>query len=209
MGAYIVTSWRPLAANWRPHSVSRILCLGNELLADDSLGSIVARQVREWAPEEVDVVSTSETGLRLLDFVLETDYLLVIDTVTSGTDPPGTISVFREEDLSTVAGGSPHYIGLREVLTLGRRLGLPVPKVVVLVVVKAEDCTTVGGALHPAVRAALPALINLCARPQPALEDLVKSLNVGLEVAARSRRALRREAVQDVSEDGLPRRGER
>jgi len=203
-----VSRKRNSASNCAASGVSRILCLGNDLLADDSLGSVVARQVREWAPEEVEVVSTSETGVRLLDFILETDYLLVIDTVTSGTDPPGAISVYREEDFGAVGGGSLHYIGLKEVLMLGRKLGLPVPKVVVLVVVQAADCSTVGGEMHPAVRAALPALINLCARPRPALEDLVKSLNVGLEAAARSRRALRRGSSQSEPENGLPHRGE-
>lgn len=209
MEACIVTRKRSSTSNCAARGVSRILCLGNDLLADDSLGSVVATQVREWAPEEVEVVSTSETGVRLLDFILETDYLLVIDTVTSGTDPPGAISVYREEDFGAIGGGSLHYIGLKEVLMLGRRLRLPVPKVVVLVVVQAADCSTVGGEMHPAVRAALPALVNLCARPRPALEDLVKSLNVGLEAAARSRRALARELAKGASANASPRRTKR
>src|SRR5271157_3413385 len=40
----------------------RVLCLGNDLLGDDSLGSMVAAHVRQFAPANVDVLSTPETG---------------------------------------------------------------------------------------------------------------------------------------------------
>jgi hydrogenase maturation protease len=139
----------------------RVLCLGNELLADDSLGSIVAEQLRPYAPPDVEVVSTPETGFHLLDYVLNTRRLIVIDTVMTGTAPVGTIFELRDAGLKVIPGGSPHYIGLFEVLTLASKLGLPVAKEVLILAVEAADCLQLGGVMHPAVRSAIPALVKM------------------------------------------------
>lgn len=138
----------------------RVLCLGNDLLADDALGSVVAEHLRQVAPAGVEVVSTSETGFHLLDHVSNTSCLIVIDTVVTGADAPGTIYVLEESDFRTAPGGSPHYIGLQETLALVRALDLVAPETVMVLAVEAADCSTLGGAMHPAVRAAIPLLLD-------------------------------------------------
>lgn len=139
----------------------RILCLGNDLLADDSLGIIVAEQIRQLVPSNVEVISTAESGFHLLDYVLDTRRLVVVDTVVTGSAPPGTIYAFHDHELQVIPGGSPHYIGLNETLALARQLGLPVAEEVVFLAVEAADCLTLGGEVHPAVRAAIPGLIGM------------------------------------------------
>ena len=138
---------------------ARVLCLGNELLADDSLGTVVAEQVRQFASPEVDVISTPEAGFHLLDYVLNIRRLVVVDSVMTGTAPPGTVYVLHE--LKTVSGGSPHYVGLQETLTLARRLGLTVAEEVIFVAVEAFDCSTLGGQMHPRIRAAIPSVVRI------------------------------------------------
>ena len=140
---------------------TRVLCLGNELLADDSLGSLVAERILEFAPEDVEVVSTAESGFHLLDYVLGIRRLLVVDTVMTGASPPGTIYKFHDDELKTVPGGSPHYVGLCETLALARQLRLPVAEEVVFLAVEAADCSTIGGSMHSAVQAALPQLVDV------------------------------------------------
>ena len=140
---------------------TRVLCLGNELLADDALGAVVAEQLRQVLPGTVEVVFTSATGFDLLDEVLGTSRLLVVDTIETGTRPPGTVHLLREEDVQPVPGDSPHYVGLFETLKLGRKLQLDVPQEVIIVAVEPADCLTVGGALSPAVKAAIPLVVNL------------------------------------------------
>jgi len=139
----------------------RILCLGNDLLADDSLGSIVAEQIRQLAPPNVEVVSTAESGFHLLDYVLDTRCLVVVDTVVSGSAPPGTIYAFHDHELQVVPGGSPHYVGLNETLALARQLGLSVAEEVVFLAVEAADCLTLGAEVHPAVQEAIPRLLGM------------------------------------------------
>jgi hydrogenase maturation protease len=138
----------------------RILCLGNDILSDDALGSAVAERLREFVPEGVEVVSTTDTGFYLFDYVSNTSCLIVIDTVVTGASAPGTIYVLGENDIRTAQGGSPHYIGLQETLALVRALNFQVPETVVVLAVEAADCLTLGGPMHPAVSAAIPVLLE-------------------------------------------------
>lgn len=134
----------------------RVLCLGNDLLADDAFGCLAAEHLRRRVPLAVDVVFSTDGGFSLMDHLEGVSLLVVIDVVMTGKAEAGTVSVFREEDLRSAPGGSPHYVGLFESLALGRKLGLLVPQELVFVVVEAADCLTIGGAMHPAVRSALP-----------------------------------------------------
>jgi len=138
----------------------RVLCLGNSLLADDAFGLLVAERLRGQEPH-VDVAEASTSGFDLLDYTLGADRLLVVDTFKSGALPPGAISVFREEDVQSVPGGSPHYVGLFEALRLGKELRLPVPQDVTIIAVEPADCLTVGGPMHPAVQGAVEAVLEL------------------------------------------------
>jgi len=121
----------------------------------------VAEQLQQVAPRGVEVVCTSATGFRLLDYILNASRLIVIDTIVSGTAEPGTVCVLREEEIPAAPGGSPHYVGLFDALALGRKLELPVPQEVIILAVEAADCSTVGSAIHPAVREAMPVVVNL------------------------------------------------
>ncbi|KRT75853.1 MAG: hydrogenase maturation protease, hydrogenase 2 maturation protease [Armatimonadetes bacterium CSP1-3] len=139
---------------------TRVLCLGNPLLADDAFGAAVAAALPGCVPPEVEVVRSEVTGFGLLDDLLNTGRLIVVDTVQTETAEPGTVYCVREGDLRTAPGPSPHYVGLFEMLALARTLRLPAPQEVVILAVEAADCITVGGAMHPAVRAAVPLIVG-------------------------------------------------
>lgn len=140
---------------------ARVLCLGNELLGDDAFGIAVAARLRQLPLADVEIVDASVTGFHLLDHILGTRHLLVIDTVLTGTAAAGTIYRLEEKAFQSVPGPSPHYIGLFETLAVARRLGLSVPEDVTILAVEAADCTTLGGAMNPAVVAAMPVVIQL------------------------------------------------
>ena len=139
----------------------RVLCLGNELLGDDALGCVVADRLRPFASEDVDIFCTPESGLHLLDCVLGVRRLVVVDTVQTGNAPPGTIYQFRDSELASVPGGSPHYVGLCEALALARELGLPAAEEVIILAVEAGDCLTIGAEMSPQARSAMPALLSM------------------------------------------------
>lgn len=140
---------------------TRILCLGNDLLQDDSFGHIVAERLVPCALPDIEIVPTCDAGFRLLDYALDTRRLVVVDSVLTGKASVGTVYVFRDDELRTAGGTSPHYVGLYESILLGRTLGLPVADEVVIVGVEIADCWTFGGTLHPAVRAAIPEVVQI------------------------------------------------
>jgi hydrogenase maturation protease len=145
----------------RPRSVAtRVLCLGNDILADDAFGIVVAEQLRRIRPD-LDVCESSTSGFDLLDSTLGARRLLVVDTVQSGALAPGTVSIFHEGDVRPVPGGSPHYVGLFEALKLGRALGLAVPEEVMIIAVEPADCLTVGGDMHPLVKGAISGVLGI------------------------------------------------
>jgi hydrogenase maturation protease len=139
---------------------ARLLCLGNDILADDALGIRVAETLREKMPDSVDIVPCMESGIRLIDHLVGVPRVVVVDTVQTGRVPPGTVLTVREEDVDYTPGTSAHYIGLFEALALGRKLELPVARDVVIIAVEGADCRTLGGRMDPAVEGAIPEVIS-------------------------------------------------
>jgi hydrogenase maturation protease len=165
---------------------TRVLCLGNDLIADDALGVVAARwlcrrlagvgvplppgpgfdpaaTIRAFDHPKVgavEVVETALTGMYLLEAVVGASRLIVVDTVVTGTGPPGRVRVLSEGDFTGPPGGSPHYVGLFETLELARGLGLPVPGEVIIVAVEAADYLTVGGRMTASVGAAVPVVVE-------------------------------------------------
>ena len=147
----------------------RILCLGNDLLADDALGRAAADHLAGAAGPDVEVVYAPSAGFALLDHVTGMgQHLVLIDAIHTGAADPGTIHEFREVDLLAPAGSSPHYVGLLEVLELARALDLGAPDDVTVLAVETADEITVGGAMHPLVRSAIP---RVCARALAIVEN--------------------------------------
>jgi hydrogenase maturation protease len=145
--------------------VIRLLGLGNEILADDAFGILVAREVEWCFPGQIEVVHSSAAGYDLMEHLLGASRLLVVDTIVTGRAKPGAISVFTADRVQPAPpGGSPHFLGLFEVLAVGRKLHLDVPKEIVVIAVEASDCITVGGPIHPDVQSAIPEVVELVGR---------------------------------------------
>jgi hydrogenase maturation protease len=139
----------------------RLLGLGNEILADDAFGILVAREVERLIPRQVEVVCSSAAGFNLMDDMLGASRLIVVDTIVTGSARPGTIHVFRADQIPKAPGVAPHFLGLFEVLAVGRQLHLDLPEEITVVAVEASDCATIGGVMHPEVRSAVNTVVNL------------------------------------------------
>jgi hydrogenase maturation protease len=140
----------------------RILCLGNELLADDAFGLAVSEELSRRFPQ-MDVVFTTDSGFHLIDYLSEIQLLMVVDSIQTGNVSPGTLYVFSSSDIKSPFGPSPHYVGLLETLQLARELLLNVPKDVIILAVEAADCLTLGGKMHDAVKSAVGLVADLVA----------------------------------------------
>lgn len=137
-----------------------MLALGNDLLGDDGVGVKAAREIQQEAPAGVDVIETAEAGLALMELLSGYRRALLLDSVQTGTRPPGTIVEFGPRDFRSVIAPSPHYAGLPEVIALAERLQVPFPGEIRILAMEIENPREVKEDLSPPVSAALPAFVE-------------------------------------------------
>ncbi len=140
-----------------------VLGLGNELMADDAIGHLAARELEPRLAGRAVVAATPVHGLALLDEMTGYDAAVVLDAACTGRHSVGTVHEIDPATLKRVASPTPHFAGLPEMLDFAERLQLDFPRRVRILAVEVQDPYTVGGAMTPAVREALP---ELCARAE-------------------------------------------
>jgi hydrogenase maturation protease len=93
-----------------------------------------------------------------------------VDSIQTGKAPPGFLHELDATALTQLTGRTPHFLGVSETLTLGRKLGLPMPEQVRIFAIEVEDPFTLGTGLTPSLQAALPGIV---ARIRDGLRHLV------------------------------------
>jgi len=136
-----------------------VLGLGNDILGDDAVGILAARELRAQLPGVVDVIESAEAGLALMERMEGRERVLILDSIMTRRSEPGTVMDLRPEDFGKVAAPSPHYAGLPEVLALAERLEIPFPSEIRILAMEVEDPFEVREGLTPKVAAALPTLV--------------------------------------------------
>jgi hydrogenase maturation protease len=139
-----------------------VLGLGNDILSDDAVGLHVAREIQQRLRDTdgIEVQESSEMGLALLDYVVGFDDLVLVDAVQTGQAPPGFLHELDDSELKVLPIVSPHFLGVGEVMALGRRLGLPVPGRVRIFAIEVEDPFTVGVRMTPPLRRILVSIAS-------------------------------------------------
>lgn len=138
-----------------------ILGLGNDLLGDDAVGVLAVRALRCRLPDcPAELCETALHGLALMDFFIGCDRAIIIDAIITGQHPVGTILTLRPEDFAPVAGPSPHYTGLPEMIALARAMEIPFPNEIIILAVEILGPTVIGAGPSTGVLAALPDLVD-------------------------------------------------
>ena len=157
----------PCSTHRRRHSASTLLLgLGNDIMTDDAIGVRIARAARARLADckDIAVAESTEMGLALLDLVVGFDQVVVVDAIQTGRVPAGFLHEIDSNQLPGGATRSPHFVGLGEILALGRELGLAVPKHVKIIAVEVQDPYTVGTQMTPALEDALPGAVERIVR---------------------------------------------
>ncbi len=139
-----------------------ILGLGNDLLRDDAIGLRIAGELGKAPdlPPNTVVSSTTEMGISLLEHMSGFDRVVLVDSIQTRRVPPGHVHSVDESKLKTLPFPSPHFLGIGEVLALGRALGMNVANNVRVIAIEVEDPYTVSSDLSPTLEALLPALVS-------------------------------------------------
>ena len=135
-----------------------ILGLGNPILGDDSAGLKVAELVRQRLPRErsIEVSEDYAGGLRLMERMIGSDQVIIVDAICTGTHPPGAILHLNVEDIATQHTASAHDINLPTALQLAATLNLKMPARIRIIAIEAENVLEFSEQCSPAVTLALP-----------------------------------------------------
>jgi hydrogenase maturation protease len=112
-----------------------VLGIGNILLSDEGMGPKVAWRLKaEYKfPPNVEIYDGGTTGLGLLPYISEADYLLIVDAI-NGPGEPGSLYRYTVDDfeLNIPKKMSIHDVGLIECLALAELDGSSPQKTIIL-----------------------------------------------------------------------------
>ena len=142
-----------------------VLGLGNVLLGDDGLGAAALARIerRYRTPPGVRLEDGGTLGLSLLGLLAESDRVILVDAVCTGS-PPGTlVRIDGEEVVDAVRERlSPHQIGVADLLDAARLIDC-YPTTVTLLGL-APEAIVLSVARSSAVDASLDELVEAIAR---------------------------------------------
>jgi len=92
-----------------------VVCIGNEMKADDGVGPFIAKRAREFSKIFIDAGMAPENHFFTL-YSLPYRKIIAIDAVDMGLKP-GAVQILPLEKL-TIQGISTHSLGIKEVFSL-------------------------------------------------------------------------------------------
>ncbi len=139
-----------------------VLGIGNTILTDDGVGCKVAQRLEERLKGHPDITvkETSLSGLSLLDEVAGYERLIIIDAIQTKSGKPGDIYKLSPEDFKIGHMAVVHDLGLFSALEMGRKLGMEMPREVVIFAIEAKDMVTFSEKLSLEVEKAIPRAVG-------------------------------------------------
>ncbi|TCU33097.1 HyaD/HybD family hydrogenase maturation endopeptidase [Rhizobium azibense] len=140
-----------------------VLGIGNILWADEGFGvrAVEAFHQAYSVPDNVTILDGGTQGLYLVQFVTETDYLIVFDAIDYGLTP-GTLKIVENDEVPKFTGAkkmSLHQTGFQEVLSAADLLGR-YPERLALIGCQPVDLEDWGGPLTEPMKAVIPEAIR-------------------------------------------------
>lgn len=156
-----------------------VIGLGNPILGDDGVGWRIAEEVQHrlqpptsslQSPAasdqrlQIEVDCAALGGLGLMERLVGYERVILVDAITTGQQPVGSVYRFTLDDLPDRAAGhttSPHDTSLRTALKVGRAMGVPLPSDILVVAVECHSVYDFSEQLSPDVAAAVPRAVQM------------------------------------------------
>ena len=140
-----------------------VLGLGNPILRDDGVGNRIVQVLQKKIHNSnVTVLETNAIGLGLLDSLPGYNRAIIIDAIQTPKGKAGQIHRLSLQDSAALDYlSTTHNIGLGTVIELGNKLGLALPKEIIIIAIEVADVTTFSEDLTPRVEQAIPKVVEL------------------------------------------------
>ena len=137
-----------------------VLGLGNDLCGDDGVGIAAANRLKTEVSHFVDIATSSESGLALLDYLLGYSRVIIIDAIQTSQNEPGTVTELTLDDLRQVINPSPHYTGLPEMQKLSQELHFDFPSEIKIFAIEISEKYEINESLSQQVSAAIDNVLS-------------------------------------------------
>lgn len=144
------------------HPTGRLLIIGfgNPILADDGIGLKVVRELGRIKPH-LKVIEVTESGIGLLDLITGYDRLIIVDSIITGRQAPGSVYRLYLDQLHTASGiSSSHGAGIASVINIGRAYNYEMPATVTVYAIEITDNTTFQEGLTSGVARRLNSIVK-------------------------------------------------
>jgi hydrogenase maturation protease len=141
-----------------------VLGLGNDILCDDGVGLYVARKLKKMLAKrkDISVAEASLAGLGLLDLLAGYAKAIVIDAIQTKEGKAGEVYRLNSNDFAaTRHTASTHNVNFASALELGNKLGLSLPKEIVIFAIEVSDVSNFSEACTPKVKKAIPKCVGM------------------------------------------------
>jgi hydrogenase maturation protease len=169
---------------------SLILGLGSEVLADSGIGPILVSRLQKRLPACLYEFATSPLGgWELIDIIKDKDFVLIIDSIFSETEPTGRVD-FHDKGLPPESCNlsCSHDLSFDLMLQLADKCGIGLPDEIRIATVVIDDNLTITDALHPSLAARLPEITRqimdyiTTQRDELLIEREINTMHHGLQV---------------------------
>ena len=142
-----------------------IIGLGNPILGDDGVGWKVASELTALIDPDsgVEIDCAALGGLSLMERMLGYQRVILIDSMETGQNPAGTVSVFPLAELKTPFAGhsaSAHDASLMMALQTAQSIGAEVPARVDVVAIEAKKVYDFSEEFSREVEEAVPVAVQ-------------------------------------------------
>lgn len=135
-----------------------VLGIGNEIMGDDGIGLYVVEELA-GSIEGVDWEVTSESGLKLIDYLIDYDRVIIVDAIISN-DRVGEVKIFSLGDFRSPLFISNHSLDLISVLELLNGGILRIPGEIYFVGICINGAGKVQAGLSKEVRCIFPEIVK-------------------------------------------------
>ncbi len=143
-----------------------VVGMGNPILGDDRVGILIMRGVRsrfeqEGGTGDVTFIESTEGGLLLMDQINGFDRAILIDSVSSGSYPVGTLLKLTKEDFEETRHISNlHDINFATAMKMGNRMGHSLPDDIQIYAVEIKPALDFSKPMSPEVEAVIPKAVE-------------------------------------------------
>ncbi|MHC4395821.1 MAG: hydrogenase maturation protease [Planctomycetota bacterium] len=118
-----------------------IIGVGNTILSDDGIGIYIAEKLKKEL-NDVEVQTTSSSGLNLIDYILGYQKAIFIDSVKTETGRLGQTNVYNMDDFENNMPFSIHTTDLINAIKICRKCEMNVPEQIFFIGIEIKDNST-------------------------------------------------------------------